>query len=178
MKEKIEIPLSKMKIVLLLIGGLVFVIAGMFFILKPSVFVTARFRHENIIRIVGIVSIVFFGLCLFFIVKKLFDNKVGLIIDQNGITDNSSANSIGLIEWQDITMVQTLQIASTKMLLLITDKPDKYIQRAKNGMSKRVMKTNHKMYGSPLSIASTSLKIKFGDLEKLIISELEQRNSR
>ncbi len=175
MSEKIEIPLSKTKIVLLVLGALIFVIAGVFMILEPSTFITSRFRSENSIRIIGIVSVSFFGLCLILIVRKLFENKVGLIIDDNGITDNSNATSIGLIEWQDITGVEILQIASTKILLLITDKPDKYIDRAKGKMSKRVMKRNLTMYGTPLSIVSTSLKIKFNDLEELIVNELQKR---
>ncbi|MEW7290635.1 STM3941 family protein [Aquimarina sp. 2304DJ70-9] len=175
MSEKIEIPLSKTKIVLLLLGALIFVVVGVFLILEPSTFITSRIRSESIIRIVGIASASFFGLCLIFIARKLFDNKEGLIIDNNGITDNSNATSVGLIEWQDITGVETLQIASTKILLLLTDKPDKYIERAKGSMSKRAMKTNHKMYGTPLSIVATSLKIKFNDLEELIVNELHKR---
>ncbi len=175
MNEKIEIPLSKIKIILLLIGALIFVVLGIFLIIEPSTFLTSRFKSENIISIVGIAAVSFFGLCFVLIVKKLFDNKVGLTIDENGIIDNSNSANIGLIEWQDITGVKTLQIASTKILILLTDKPDKYIDRAKNGMARKVMKTNHKMYGSPLSLVSTSLKIKFSDLERLVIEELEKR---
>ncbi len=175
MNEKIEIPLSKMKIILLVIGALVFVVLGVLLIMEPATFVTSRFKNESMIRIIGIASVSFFGIGLFFIARKLFDNKVGLILDSNGIIDNSNAANVGLIEWQDITGVEVLQIASTKILILLTDKPDKYIDRVKNKMAKRVMKTNYYSYGSPLSIVSTSLKIKFNDLEKLIVTEFEKR---
>ncbi|GAA4278372.1 STM3941 family protein [Aquimarina mytili] len=175
MSEKIEIPLSKTKIVLLVFGALAFVIGGVFLSLNPETFTTSRIKNETVILIIGIVSVVFFGLCLLFAIRKLFDKKMGLIIDENGITDNSNATSVGLIEWQDITGIETLQIASTKMLMILTDKPDKYIDRAKGSLSKRAMKTNYKMYGSPLSLVSTSLKIKFKDLEALIHNELYKR---
>ncbi|WP_224489573.1 STM3941 family protein [Robertkochia flava] len=175
MKDKIEIQLNKTKILLLLIGAVAFVVFGVLFILNPEKFQSTLFRNPEFIRIAGIASVAFFGLCSIFIAKKLFDNKVGLTIDQNGITDNSNATSIGLIEWADITNIGTVQVQSTKILMLETDKPEKYIERAKNGLAKRAMKANHKMYGSPLSIISNSLKIKYDDLERLITEEFEKR---
>ena len=178
MNEIIEIPLSKKKIFFLLIGATVFVIIGILFILKPESYTTILFRNPEKIRIAGIASVLFFGLCEVFIGKKLFDNKVGLTIDQNGITDNSNATSIGLVEWKDIKGIEILQIMSTKTLILMTDKPDKYIDRAKNGISRRAMKANHKMHGSPLSIISNSLKIKFEDLESLIRNEFAKRENK
>ena len=176
MTDKIEIQLSKTKILLLLLGATVFVVLGILFILNPEQFESTRFRNPEMIRIAGIASVTFFGLCLVFIARKLLDKKAGLTIDQNGITDNSNATSVGLIEWNDITDIGTVHVASTKILMLETDKPEKYIGRAKNIISKRAMKANHKMYGSPLSIISNSLKIKYDDLEKLIREEFEKRN--
>lgn len=175
MEDKIEIELSKTKILFLLIGATVFVVFGTLFIINPEQFKSALFRNTETIRIAGIASVTFFGLCLVFIIKKLFDKKVGLIIDENGITDNSNATSIGLIEWADITNVGTVHVASTKILILETDKPIKYIERAKNGILKRAMKANYKMYGSPISIISTTLKIRYDDLEKLIKEEFKNR---
>ncbi len=176
MTDKIEIQLSKTKILLLLIGATIFVVLGILFIMNPEQFKNPLFRNPEAIRIAGIASVAFFGLCLIFIARKLFDKKVGLTIDQNGITDNSNSTSLGLIEWADITGIGTVQVDSTKILMLETDKPDKYIERAKNGFSKRAMKANYKMYGSPLSIISNSLKIKYDDLQKLIREEFEKRN--
>ena len=175
MNDKIEIRLSKTKILLTLVGAVVFVVFGFSFILEPKYFQSSIYRNPEIIRIVGIASVAFFGLCLIFIARKLFYKKVGLTIDQNGITNNTNATSVGLIEWSDITNIRTVKVASTKILMLETDKPNKYIERAKNGISKRAMKVNHKMYGSPISIISNSLKIKYDDLEKLIREEFEKR---
>lgn len=175
MNDKIVIQFSKTKILLLLIGATVFVVFGILFILNLLNFQSSIFDNSEIIRIAGIASVAFFGLCLIFITRKLFDNKVGLTIDQNGITDNTNAASVGLIEWADITSIGTVQVASTKILMLETNKPEKYIERAKNGILIRVMEANHKIYGSPLAIISNSLKIKYDDLEKLIREEFVKR---
>lgn len=178
MKEKngqIKIPLSKVKISLLFLGALGFVTLGTLFILNPESYSEARGNSDAYLIIVGIVAVLFFGVCAFFIGKKIFDTKAGLIIDDRGIIDNSNATSIGLIEWEDIQGLKTVEIASTKILMLITNQPEKYISRARNGLAKRAMKANLKMYGSPLSINSNALQIKYKDLEKLIAQELEKR---
>lgn len=177
MIEVIEIPLSKKKTILSLIGAMIFVMLGLLFIIKPESFKSTVYSNSEIIRIAGIASVSFFGLCSIFITKKLFDKKFGLRIDQNGINDNSSATSVGFIDWEDIKDIKTIQVASTKFLVIMTDKPKKYIDRAKNVISKQAMKANQKMYGSPLSIISISLKINFDDLEKLVIKEFRKKNN-
>jgi hypothetical protein len=174
-ESKIEIPLSKMKIGLFLIGTIILMIVGIEFALNPEGWLSARSNSTGVIRIVGVISIVFFGVCGIFIGRKLFDEKIGLSIDEKGITDNTNATSVGLIEWDDITGIDKVEISSSKILLIRTDKPDKYIERAKNGISKLAMKANNKMYGTPISIISSSLNIKFNELENLIKSEFKRR---
>jgi len=175
MNETIEIPLNKSKIILILIGAIVFIIFGFLFIKNPESHVTTLIRSPEMVRIVGIAAVLVFGLCAVFIAIKLFDKKVGLRIDESGITDNSSATSVGLIDWADIQGIQPIQIASAKMLLIMTDNPEKYVDRAKNVISKHAMKSNLKYYGTPVSVFSNSLKIKFEDLEKLLINEFRKR---
>lgn len=159
----------------MIIGSVGFVIAGVLFVLYPETFLSTRYRNSTFIFVAGIAAIAFFGLCGIYGVIKLFDKKVGLKINNDGITDNSNATSVGLIEWKDIKGFETLDIASTKILIVKTDKPEKYINRATNPISKRAMQANFKMYDSPLSIISNSLEIKFDDLKELIISEFKRR---
>lgn len=104
------------------------------------------------VRIMGVLGIVLFGAAGVFGIKKLFDKKVGLIIDENGITDNSSALSIGLIEWKDINGIELTQVNSIKFLRIGFKNPEKYISKAKNGIKAKLMKINMNMYGSPIYI--------------------------
>lgn len=171
---EIQIPLSKTKIILSLIGALAFLVGGVWGVLDPERFATARYP-KNIIFIIGIIGILFFGLCAVFIASKVIRKKPGLIINDEGIIDNSNATSVGLIAWDDITGMKTLAIASSKIIVIETSNPEKYIERAKNMISKKAMKANNKMYGSPLSIISNALKIKFADLENLVAEHIEKR---
>ncbi len=176
MNETIEIPLSKKKITLLLLASIAFVAAGIWITINPEIFIPNIFRITNpqIIRIGGIAGVLFFGAGGIYGIKKLFDKKIGLIIDSNGITDNSNASSIGLIEWNDISEIRIKQVMSTKFLLIDIVNPDKYIGKAKNRVQTKLLKANMNMYDTPLSITSNTLKYDFQELEKIIQAEFKK----
>ena len=135
------------------------------------------FNNPELIRIIGIITTVFFGIGVVYGIKKLFDKKIALIIDSNGITDNSNASSIGLIEWNDISGIRTIQVMSTKFLLIDIANPEKYIEKAKNRIQARLMKANMNIYETPLSITSNTLNYNFGELEKLIKTEYKKNKN-
>ena len=171
-----------------MIGALAFVIGGIWGIIDAERFASIRYS-KNLVFFSGLAALLFFGLCFVFIAKKVFSRKPGLIINEKGIIDNSNATSIGLIEWNDITAIETIQInvpvygsfwttKSPKMLIIKTHRPEKYIKRSKNIISKKAMKANNRMYGTPLTIISNTLKIKFSELEKMISEQLKQQKNK
>lgn len=180
MKEKREIPLSKKKIYLGILGSLLFVIAGIWLFFNTNLYLNfplKLFRNPIIIKGVGILCILFFGTIGILNIKKIFDKRAGLIIDSSGITDNSNASSVGFIEWNDISDIITKQVMLTKFLLIKVTNPEKYIARAKSGMKAKLMRSNMKMYGTPISITSNSLKFDFVELEKLLQIEFERNKN-
>lgn len=88
--EDIEIRLSKKKLILLLLTGVGFVICSILFIINPSHFVSFIIRSEKIIFLIGITGIIVFGIASIFLFIKLFDSKPGLIINKEGIIDNTN----------------------------------------------------------------------------------------
>jgi len=165
--NKIEIPLSKTKILLLLLVGFIFVIIGTHSIITPDEYISPVMRNPELIRIGGIAGILFFGSGSIYAIWKLFDNKVGLSVDEDGIYDNTNASSVGLIKWTDITEIKTEQVASTKFLLIYIKNPNDYISKIK-GYKRKLLEMSNRMYGTPLSISNNSLKYDFNDLESLI----------
>lgn len=168
MNEKIEIPLSKKKLMLLLVGSLVFVAAGIWFLLNPPKINNPFFGNPNFILIISIAAILFFGLMAFFIARKLPDNRPGLIIDQLGLIDNSSALSPGQVLWSDIENISVIEINRQKLILLDVKNPQDYIDRQSNGFKKKLMQINFNSYGTPLSITANSLQIEFDELFRLL----------
>src|SRR6218665_3395984 len=101
--QTIEISISKRKMIFSLIGCIAFIAAGALFIYTPESFAgKTAFKTESMITIVGVLSISFFGLCGYFIAKKLFSKAPGLVIDERGIADQSSGVSGHFIPWRDI----------------------------------------------------------------------------
>lgn len=175
--NRIEIPISKTKIFILLVGAIMFVLLGILFIITPDTFISTIFQNPQTIRVAGVAGVLFFGTALMYGLRKLFDKKSGLIIDESGITDNTNASSVGLINWSDITDIKTEKVMSTKFLLIYTSNPDKYLESV-GGLKRKLMEGNMKMYGTPLSITSNTLKYNFDKLEKLILERRQEQTER
>lgn len=174
---EIKIEISKTKLILALIGSILFVIVGFIFVVNPTKFTSFLFRNPTLILLSGIASIVFFGGLLVYLSKKLFDKKPGLIISNEGITDNSSATSVGFVEWNDIQGIEVQEVMSNKFIMLKTNKPDKYINNATSKLKRHSLKYNYENFGSPIAITSNSLKISFKNLEELIRKEFEKKKN-
>ena len=150
--QTIEIALSKKKIFFMLMGALAFVAIGLWFVISPPTISNSYWGNPTKIAIAGYASIVFFGLCAFVLIKKLPDNKPGLIIDQTGLTDNSSGVSAGQILWTDIENISVIEIHSQKLIMLQVTNPQDYIDKQTSSFKRKMMQLNYKMYGTPLSI--------------------------
>ncbi len=171
MNTKIEIPLSKTKSALPILFLLILGISGLFAFLWPELFTKAS-KYEST-RMLGIANVaISLGLMIPF-TRKLFTKKAGLIIDKDGITDNSNGTYTGLIEWNDITGVKTVRNGFLKTVVVLTNKPEKYINKAKKIVQPAMGKAL-RLHGSPLLIVSSRLKIKHDDLHKLITGEFEK----
>ncbi len=166
--ESLEIPIDKSKVIGIFFISILFIMLGFWFVFS---FATIQTRFSPLlIQILGIVSVLFFGLTLLYSISKYFDKSPGLIFTNKGIVDNTNGTSVGLIEWNDINEIKIIEIWKTKAILLLTDKPEKYIKKASVSQAK-MMQTNFKLYGTPLYITPQTLKIDFDDLYDLILEE-------
>ena len=172
-EQRIEISLSKSKIVLMLLGALTFVGIGLWFVIAPPTIENSFWGSPTKLAIVGYASIIFFGLCAFFLIRKLPDNKPGLIIDDIGLTDNSSGLSAGRILWSDIENISVIEIHKQKLIMLQVKNPQNYIDRQTSVFKRKNMELNNKMYGTPLSLTSNGLKTSFDELMKILIDKLQ-----
>lgn len=164
MPEPIIITLNKTKLILNLISSLIFVALGVWIL-------TARPDVGNIIFNIpiikygaGIASVIFFGFGVVVFIRRLTDKEPALVIDDKGIIDNSTAVAAGLIPWEDITHIYTRQVMNQKFIMIGVSNPETYIGRHTSGFKKRIMRTNLKTYGSPISIAANGLKTDFTSL--------------
>jgi len=169
--EQIEIPLSKKKMLLAFFGAIVFVGFGVLFLINPSIFAN---RNPTVVSIVGLSSVLFFGLGIVTIFRKLLDKKAGIIINKQGIMDNSSGASAGLILWSDIERIKTSKVKGQKFLMLVVKNPRDYIDRVVNPLKRKAMEMNYRIYGSPISISANTLQTNFDNLYKLLTEKMKE----
>ncbi len=177
MKENIEIPLNKTKILLSLVGALAFVWLGIWLLINPPHSPHPLWGNPTFIFRGGIASILFFGIVAVVLFRKFFDKIPGLIIDSKGITDNASGVSAGFIPWTDIQEIKISEVMNQKFLILIVSNPEDYIAKVTNSLKKSVINMNYKTYGSPISIASNSLQINFDELHALLFKKMKEYKS-
>lgn len=175
----ISIPLSKGKLLLSTIGAFAFVAIGFWFVLAPPTTYSSFFGPAVII-VIGIISILFFGGIAILVIRKFFDQRPGLVIDEQGINDNSGGLSAGQILWADIEDFSVLQIQRQRLILILVKNPQDYLDRQSNGWKRKLMAMNYRQYGTPLSISTNGLKISFATLLEILKHHLEvfqQKNS-
>ena len=173
-EQPLEIPLSKSKLVLMLIGALAFVAIGFWFVIAPPKIDNSYWGHPIKLAIIGYGSILFFGLCAILFMRKLPDTKPGLIIDSEGLMDNSGGTAAGRILWADIENISVLEIQKQKLIMIEVTNPEDYIGRQRSLWKRKVMQMNYKMYGTPISISANGLKMKFDDLLSALLQRLHQ----
>lgn len=172
--EPISITLSKKKIALSIIGSLSFVVLGILFTIFPDTFTTILIKNILLIRFIGIIAVLFFGFALITLIRKiLFDKSLGIFINEEGIIDNSSFVSVGLIKWEDITSIEKSKVRSTSFLLIKVKNSEYYINTP-NRIKSNLLKANYKSYGTPISISANFVSCSFAQLENIILNSFEK----
>jgi len=169
-----EIPLSKFKLTLMFLGAVAFVGTGILLICKALKAEPAFPINWMFLFLVGLASILFFGICTVAIFYKLCQKIPGIIIDAEGITDHSSGISSGLIKWEDITDIDIVVVSRQKLVMLYVVNPDEYIQRHSNFLKRKASLSNYERYGTPLGITSNGLKCTTQKLHSVLKTNWEQ----
>jgi hypothetical protein len=167
-RDETIIELSKRKLVPLLLGASVFVGAGIWMLSHDDASIQSRRDAPDPLFVygLGLVTIIFFGICGLYALKKLFDKKPALIFNSSGIYDNASSVSAGLIPWSEVEGAEIVEIQKQKLLIIRVRDPQEYIARG-NSLKQTLNKANYKMVGSPISISANTLKIDFSELVSL-----------
>ncbi|WP_316812239.1 STM3941 family protein [Pedobacter heparinus] len=168
----VVIPFSKSKIFLLLIGANVFVGIGGWLLFGNPTFDNTLLDNPWFTKTTGLASLVFFGIAVYFLIGKLIAKSPGLVIDDVGIEDYSSAVTVPKIYWKDVEAIEVLTIKSQPLILFKVSNPQIYIDGAK-GFKRKMMALNYKWYGTPLCISANGLRVSFEELLQLVSERFE-----
>ena len=168
--ERIEIFTSKKKNVFLLFLVIIFLAVGIFCFLNANELSNDGKRSIVFIEAISIIVMVFALTALFFIIKNLLNNQWVLAIDEKAL--HIRIQKYYLIPWKEIIGFQELEIKGNKSVLIQVRNPETLIANEKNFFVKKMMQWSQKMYGAPISIASSTMKITHKELVSLLLASL------
>jgi hypothetical protein len=178
MDAPVSIPLSKSKLYLSVLLSLMFVALGFWMLSGTPQSDHVIFGNKTLMMITGLVSIGFFGLAGFTAFRKISDSKPGLLVDAQGITDNSSGLAVGHIPWADIRGFNMKSTFNQKFLMVLLNNPEDYINRQTSGFKRNAMRMNLRTHGSPVTLSAGTLKTNMKDLQALLESRLNAYRQR
>lgn len=141
---------------------------GVWLLLEADTLTGPRVRNPNLIRGIGIASILFFGLGIFVSIKRLIKSEIALIIDPLGLNLNPKKSPSVFIEWNEILGFEEIKIQTTRIVIISLKDPESWLERESNAIKKKLMQFNLNNYNSPFNIAASALDISSVELiEKL-----------
>ena len=148
--QETHIALNKKKTVQYLIVSLLFTIVGAMMIVAPQYFTHSE--DTRLTKVIGYVCFILFGLGATLFAIKVFNKKPGLILNEDGIVDQTSAVANGLIQWVDIKNVYAEIVSDHPFIMIDVKNPQKYLEKQKNPIARRAMDINMQLYKTPLHI--------------------------
>lgn len=151
---------------LTLFGFFATLIAAMFCVAAG----TFQPRYVWLAGIGGGVATLLLGALTVFTVTRLFSRKPGLVLDHEGIIDNSSYSSVGRIPWNEITGVRVvtppvvrrsptaIPIQAPRFLVVDVRDPQRFIDGA-TLLKRWFLRANAAGLGSPVAISPSSVHI-------------------
>ncbi|NMO96553.1 STM3941 family protein [Paenibacillus lemnae] len=136
----------------LILFALLFVLAGVAMMYSGM----SEEESSMIITIIGAVTILFFGLCLIYLIARAVNRKPALIINEEGITDHSSYVEGGLIRWHEIEDVTLYEMMNQRMIGIKLLNPDAFLSQQK-GFKKLLMRANKGMVSAEVNISGSAI---------------------
>ncbi|WP_152670134.1 STM3941 family protein [Lysobacter capsici] len=124
---------------LMLIGALAFVVAG--------VFIVRQEPGAN--ALVGWSSILFFGGCALVFVRQLLDSRPRIVLDQRGVFDRTLG--IGVIPWRDIVGAELKSMQRNHFICLELRNPEHWIGKL-SPTQRKLVALNQRMGYSALNV--------------------------
>jgi len=159
----ISFPPSKSRPITLIAASLAFVALGVSLYLFPNG--TPFDRHQ--VQAAAAIVVGLFGLCCVYGLLRVFDRRPGLILDAQGLIDNSGAFSAGRIAWDEISGIHVCSIHDKRILALRVRDPEKHLGRG--DLFRQYYQTRRQqLTGSPVNISSNTLNANFSELGRTV----------
>jgi hypothetical protein len=154
---QVVIGRSRVKAVLAVLGCVLFVIASL-------AILTVGSALSFVIGVLGLITFGCFGLA--WVVLGLRRGP-GLIIDDEGFDDASSATAVGRVPWSDVAFVGEWSTFSSRVVVVEVRHPETYLSRV-SWFGRLAARLNVRLVGSPVTLSSVSLRTSHDALLELL----------
>ncbi len=161
---RLEIARSRVKLVLLLTGSVGFSVVVLWLL-------SGRVGLPPIVAVACYVAVPFCGVVAVIALRQMFDASPGLVVDAEGIIDDSSGVPAGRVFWSEMTGLRVVRIRRTRLLAIDVIDPQRFIAGA-SGMRRWAMAANARLYGTPVFISTVALRIRFDELVAILEARL------
>ncbi|WP_096270174.1 STM3941 family protein [Paucisalibacillus globulus] len=117
--------------------------------------------------IIGALGFTFFGLCFVYYVINTFRRKPALIVNQEGITDQSTYIGAGLVRWDEIANIDFVSFSGQTFLGIYTVDPDLIVDRS-SSFKKMLNQMNKGLLDTQVNIPVKILDCSMDDLVETI----------
>jgi len=163
---------SRLRLAALFLASLLFVAGGFWFVLFPPLTLPVG---PYVLCAIGVVSILFFGLVGGILLKRLFSHGIAVVLDRNGILDNSTGIAAGRISWDEILDVGPVEASGARFLGIDVKDREKLYARVRHP---KAIRLNADAYRYPVQIPEITLDRKVEDLGRLIEQYRADRMTR
>lgn len=149
------VPTSRTKLALVALGGIAFVAVGMWLL--------GRAQSPVLHRVIGALSVAFFGLCAVYAIWRLLRPTPALVINRDGILDNASAVAVGFLAWQDIAELREYTFNGQTFLGIVPKDVNAVLQK-QPAWRRSAIRANLALGALPVNIPQTVLPLPVSEL--------------
>jgi hypothetical protein len=154
---------SKLKRFMGAAGSLLFIGLGIYFAKEREFFGLPVWP----IIIISYVGILFFGSCFAYVLYRLLRPAASVIISQDGLLDNASAASAGMLKWEEIAEIFPYNFMGQQMLGIIPKDTEAVLAR-QHFVKKILARINNRLAKAPFNIPQSALPFSVAELAKRI----------
>ncbi len=163
MENNLFVPIQRRKLILQ--GSLFFGIGLVLFLLIYYLGKSQDFASETVFNLFAVLMFLFFLIIAGTYWKNMKNKEAGVELSKQGIDDQSSSISVGLVKWQNVIGVEQVKSVTANYLVIKLKNPNKIIENAPNKAVERLLLQNMRIYQTPLVINVSTLDSDFKTFE-------------
>jgi len=163
------IAVSRLKTVLGLLACAALLAVGIWLLtIDPEIVQSpGRYRSPLMVKGIGVATTLLFGAFLVIGIRGLADSRPGIVLSRDGLRQNSGRNSTTFVPWSDIVGLGIFKASHQRMLVVKLRDPERYLA-GQSVLSRFLGRASIKTCGSPITLTSADLKIRFDDLVRTV----------